>query len=196
MNPHINRIISAIRTKNPKIDLKNFENAFFYNGYFSGFDLTPNKLSPSVNAELRRRMKLALERIVETQKTLFIFWLVLTPFTYFFGSILRDMAIDTVRAYPGSIDYYLWYFIWIMSCIVYPIGYAIKFFNSSSGLNAYIKSEFANQSNTIDTDSIIIKNNSNKTHKERLVELEDLLNDNLISEEEYNLKKKDILKDL
>ena len=196
MNQHINRIIAEIKTKDHTINLKKFENESFYNGYFSGLNLTPNKLSPSVDAEVRRRMKLALERIVETQKTLFILWLVLTPFTYFFGSILRDLLIDSNYAYPGSIDYIAYYVMWIVFCIVYPIGYAIKFFNSSSGLKDYIKSEFANQSNTIDTDSTIINNNSTKTHKERLIELEDLFNGNLISEEEYNLKKKEILKDL
>jgi hypothetical protein len=196
MNQHISRIISEIKTKDSTLELKQFDDTAFYNKYFGELDLTPDELSPSINTEFRRRMKIALEDIANTKKTLFIALLILTPFAYFFGSIFRDWMIDYNYAYPGSFSYIGYYVMWIVIAIFIPISYSILNYSWSEVLRDFIKLEFANQSSTIDTDSPKINSNSKKTHKERLIELEALLAENLISADEYKLKKKEILKDL
>jgi len=196
MNQHINLIITDIRTKNPKIDLKHFENATFYNGYFSGLDLTPDELSPSVYTEFRRRMKLAIDQIADTSKTLSILMFLLTPLTYFLGSLLRDLLIDVTSAYPISVEYIFIYSMWIFLFIFLPLGGAFLAYSEYRFLKDYLKLEFNAQSETVHNVSTIENSTSSKSHKKRLVELEDLLNENLISEDEYKLKKKEILKDL
>jgi hypothetical protein len=195
MNQHINRIISEIHTKEASINLKKFYNESYYNKYFSGIDLSPDELSPNVNTEFRRRMKLAIEQIANDLKTTSTLLFVLTPLAYFLGSLLRDVLIDVNGSYPGAVDYILYYFIWIAGFLV-PLLLAIAFYLESKFLKEYLKLEFDVQYETIHSGSTIVNSASSKSHKERLVELEALLAENLISSEEYKLKKKEILKDL
>ena len=193
MNQHINRIISEI--KNSSIKTK-FENESYYNKYFSGIDLSPDELSPNVNTEFRRRMKLAIEQIANDLKTTSTLLFVLTPFTYFLGSLLRDVMIDFSEVYPDSIEYIFIYIMWILLFIIIPLAFGFDFYLGSRILKELLKLEFDVQSETIHSGSTIVNSASSKSHKERLVELEALLAENLISSDEYKLKKKEILKDL
>jgi hypothetical protein len=203
MNQHINRIISQIHTLQnehvlwvPSVNLKQFENESYYNKYFSGIDLSPDELSPSVNTEFRRRMKLAIEQIANDLKTTSTLLFVLTPFTYFLGSLLRDVMIDFSEVYPNSIEYIGIYIFWIGIFIIMPLAFGFDFYIGSRILKELLKLEFDVQSETIHSGSTIVNSASSKSHKERLVELEALLAENLISSDEYKLKKKEILKDL
>ena len=193
MNQHINRIISEI--KNSSIKTK-FENESYYNKYFSGIDLSPDELSPNVNTEFRRRMKLAIEQFANDLKTTSTLSFVITPFTYFLGSLLRDVMIDFSEVYPDSIEYIVIYIFWIGIFIIMPLAYAKDCYLESRILKEYLKLEFDVKSETIHSGSTIVNSASSKSHKERLVELEALLAENLISADEYKLKKKEILKDL
>jgi hypothetical protein len=196
MNQHINFITSEIKTKWPSIKLKQFENASYYNKYFSGIDLSPDELSPSVNTEFRRRMKLAIEQIANDFKTTSVFLFVLIPFTYFLGSLLRDLLIDFYEVIPGSSEYIGIYINWIVWFILFPLKGGFDFNLRSRNLKEYLKLEFDVQSETVHSGSTIVNSASSKSHKDRLVELEALVAENLISEDEYKLKKKQILKDL
>jgi hypothetical protein len=196
MNQDIHRIISEIHTKKPSVLLKQFENTSYYNKYFSGIDFSLDEMSPSVNIEFRRRMKLAIEQMTNDFKTISIFLFLLTPFTYFLGSLLRDVMIDFSEVYPDSIEYIFIYIMWILLFIIIPLAAAYDYNQYSRILKEYLKLEFDIQSETIHNGSTIVNSASSKSHKERLVELEALLAENLISADEYRLKKKEILKDL
>jgi hypothetical protein len=203
MNQHINRIIAEIMTKDPVLDLilKKFENASYYNKYFTGIDLSPDELSPSVNAELRRTMNLALENIASTKKALFIIWLIITPVTIFLGSVLRDYFLSSIIVdYPGSFGHFLQVSIiflsWIGFFIFLPLAFSLENYLYFSSIKNYLKLHSIEKPISNNELNELININNDKSSKSRLTELEILLTDKLISEDEYKLKKKEILKDL
>jgi hypothetical protein len=145
-------------------------------------------------------MNLALENIASTKKALFIIWLIITPVTIFLGSVLRDYSISIILDDPGSFGHFLqvsiYFFSWIALFIFLPLGFSLSNYFYFSSIKNYLKLHSIEKPISNNEPNELINNNSKKTHKERLLELEDLLNDNLISEDEYKLKKKEILKDL
>lgn len=114
---------------------------------------------------------------------------------YFFGGIVRDFIIDDGFIYPGDFWYIFWYLFWIYLFLL-PLGIAILSHIDSKTIDDYIKTEinkffpnehqFRNVSNA----------NDKISHSSRLRELDKLLEEELITQSEYNKKRKSILEDL
>jgi hypothetical protein len=191
---YINNRLSEIISKFPGVEIQVLRTNKYYITYFSGIefdDLDETELK----RKLDERFIVALESAVSHYRTHGIFWLIALAFTYFFGSIIRDLLIDVQGGWEGSIDYYFAYFIWILLCIFMPLIIGISYTISSGKLKNYLrilKIENLSQNNFIDDK----KTSKIYTKKDRLTELEDLYRNKLITEEEFKKKRKIIIDDL
>jgi len=190
----INNRIKDIISKFPGTETAVLSSDRYYSTYFS--DIKFNETNKSeTESKLEERFWIALEAAVSHYKNWGLLFLILLPFVYFFGSILRDYFIEISGGWEGSIDFYFAYFMWVILCILMPLIAGVGYITSSGKLKKYLtiyKAE--NMSNLI--------SHSNKDYsiilskKERLNELENLLIDELITHEEYNEKRNKIIDDL
>lgn len=121
------------------------------------------------------------------------------PFAYFFGSIFRDFTIDyrisTRQIYEGHIEIYIWWFLWVVF-FLWPLNSAYKIFEESKTIRDYLRIEL--ESNSPSGKQVASKVIIDEGHdsSSRLRELDKLLNEGLISQSEYDKKRKLIIKDL
>ena len=118
----------------------------------------------------------------------------LSVIIYFFGSFIRDIWISSENVSYGS-DYYIFiYIIWIIAFISPTIGALSRKQNLKSIENIITKYK-SNASKVLNIDVTEDEHNylESRSLKVRLHELKSLKDDNIITQEEYEIKRKKII---
>ena len=201
MDDYTKQFIQGLREVNLNIASKYYYKEDFYNKFFGDLNLKSHDLNTNLKSSLNSRTRASLEVLINLLKRNSNMWFILTPFTYFLGSIIRDFVIESSRQILWS------NIIWVLVAIIVPIGLGITYRSESRGLKDYL---LINQS-YISSDNIS-KNNSGEAYnnslfnlsnahvtenkRNRLAELKKMLDEDLITEADYLNKKKEILRDL
>lgn len=199
MNPHYKKVVDIIQAKHAGETIGYLIHEPFVNKYFSEAEFNEEILTDKVRKEFDRRLKVALEEAVEALNIRRNLLLLSVPFAYFFGSIFRDFTIDyrisTRQIYEGHIEIYIWWFLWVVF-FLWPLNSAYKIFEESKTIRDYLRIEL--ESNSPSGKQVASKVIIDEGHdsSSRLRELDKLLNEGLISQSEYDKKRKLIIKDL
>jgi hypothetical protein len=178
---------------------KYFKQEQFYNKYFGDLNLGSETLTTEESTNLSNRLKYSFESLRDLLKRRSNRWFIALPFTYLFGAFARDWAIFYFeQRYWQNLSFYRnsLYFIWITFGILVPVMLGIIYRSESRSLNEYLKLEEVVINKPNQTDKSVSSVTVDKSQISRLKELEQMLRDGLITEEDYNSKKAEILKDL
>ena len=200
MNAHYKKVVDEINKRNPANSVINYLfDKNFINKYFPESEFNDEILSDEQKNEFNRRLKVALTEAVEVLNNRRILLLVLSPFMYFFGGIIRDIWIEfensRVFAFENTILFYGIWFLWLLS-FIYPLFWAFIFHAESKSIKNYIRLELDNTSLVDKPFNSKVNSYEGHCYSSRLRELDKLLEEGLISQSEYDQKLKSILKDL
>lgn len=200
MNVHYKKAVDEINKRNPGNTVINYLfDKNFINKYFSESEFNDEILSDEQKNEFNRRLKVALTEAVEVLNNRRILLLILSPLMYFFGGILRDIWIEfeSARVYDfeSNIFFYGIWFLWLIS-FIYPLLWAFFFHAESKTIKNYIRLELDNTSLIDKPFNSKVNSYEGHGYSSRLRELDKLLEEGLISQSEYDQKRKSILKDL
>lgn len=196
MNLHFKAVIDRIKKKHPRFDTQYLFSDSFLNKYFPIDEFGYVILSEKLQKEFDRRVIVALEDAISVYKKKGTTWFIVLPFTYFFGSFLVEYLLDVSYIYEGEFMFFFAWFYWILFCIVFPIVFGIINKRYSKVLRDFINIDL--QSITY-KDSRTITNDINVAepdYKKSLKELKILLDEELITQAEYDDRRKQILDDL
>lgn len=197
MNPHYKKVVFTIQAKYAHgAPIGYLFDETFVNKYFSDSEFNEEILTDKVQIEFDRRLKVALNDAVMALNNRRNVSLILFPFIYFFGGILRDLWIEDARWIEGEFFYYLVWFFWVILCFLGPLLAALKYHLDSKSIKNYIGIDLESYipSERQVTDKVMT--DENHSYSSRLKELDKLLEEGLISQSEYDKKRKLIIKDL
>lgn len=196
MNIHYKAVLDRIIKKHPRLDFSRLVSDSFVSKYFPidmfGYEL----LSEKDQKEFDRRLIVALEDAISVYKKRGIIWFIIVPLAYFLGSLLVELLLYNSIIYEGEFWFYFAWVFWFLYCIFFPIAFGV-----TNRLNSRALRDFIN----LDLQSVTYKDNSKISddlnvkginYKKNLRELNNLLAEDLISQSEYDEKRKQILDNL
>ena len=199
MNAHYKKAVDEIHKRNSNVVIKYLLDETFIAKYFPESEFNDEILSVKQKNEFNHRLKVAFTDAVEILNNRRTLALILTPLMYFFGGILRDIWIEyeiaRVYAFESTITFYFIWFVWLISFIL-PLIWVFLLHTDSRTIKNYIRLELDNTSLVDNPMDSKVKSYEGHGYSSRLRELDKLLEEGLISQSEYDQKRKSILKDL
>ena len=199
MNAHYKKAVDEIHKRNSNVVIKYLLDETFIAKYFPESEFNDEILSDIDKNEFNQRLEVALDEandaLILRRNVMFF----LAPIAYFFGGIIRDFIIEyqisSRNWYDGDFEIYTIWFLWL-SLFLVPLGGAIDSIGAIKSIKDYIRTviKIDIHKNKQGNDKVINKNGQN--YSSRLMELDKLLEEGLISQSEYDQKRKSILRDL
>lgn len=191
MDKKTKRIINDIQKYNVII-LEQIFVSNYYSKYFSNFPFQNNDVPSELINEYNKKLRNLFNNMITDHKSSRTLNVFIAIAAYFFGSILRDIIIDYLGYQSGDFGYIALYVIWIAAFVNY-IYKAYSDYVVVSGIQKYIQNDIQDITPSSLSRNTSIENNSELI---RLKKLESLYKENLITQDEYEERKRAILKDI
>ena len=191
MDKKTKRIINDIQKYNVII-LEQIFVSNYYSKYFSNFPFQNKDVPSELINEYNKKLRNLFNNMITDHKSSRTTNIFIAIAAFFFGSILRDIIIDYLGYQSGTFAHTALYVIWIAAFV----SYIYKAYSENvvvNGIQQYIQNEIQDITPSNLSSNTSIENNSELI---RLKKLESLYKENLITQNEYEERKRAILKDI